>query len=126
MKYKAWSRNYSRRNTVLLRKLIAEKRIVVDVEAGIVRWPNGKKINSEINFWGYERFRIMIRLKGHRKNAWFFTHKAVMLADGLKLKAFHEIDHKNFIRNDNRRENLQYIHRKLNNQRRQVEPEPAF
>lgn len=111
-----WSRNYSARNTRLLRSTIARGRIVVNVAEGIVTWPNGKPIATEKNFWGYIRFRIKIRKRKGAKlvNAWFFVHKAVVLARGQKLKRHHEINHIDGNRANNRGENLEYIHRRDN------------
>jgi hypothetical protein len=50
-----------------------------------------------------------------------------MIADGLKLKKHHEINHKDHNRANCRRDNLEYIHRKLNmNLKSAAEVEPAF
>ena len=111
----AWSRNYSRRNTRLLRSLIRSGRIVVDCENGIVLRPNGEPYATTPNFWGYTRFRIRIKRRGKTINAWFFLHKAVWLAGGGKLnRPNHELNHIDHNRANARRNNLEYIHRKLN------------
>jgi hypothetical protein len=109
--------------------MIARKRVVVDVENGVVLWPNGKPIHARPNFWGYMRFQVRVRRRDGRRVAnWFFVHKAVMLAEGLKLKKHYEINHKDEDRSNNRRKNLEYIHRRENLALSRKEPEvnPAF
>lgn len=110
--------------------MIARKRIIVDVENGVVRWPNGRRVHTALNFWGYERFQVPIRKKnGKRTRNWFFVHKAVVLARGQRLRKHHEINHINHSRADNRSANLEYIHRTLNLQLKSnvgAEVRPAF
>lgn len=116
-----WSRDYSESNTRLLRELLDSGRIRVDIEAGTVEGYSER----EINFWGYERFRVCVKGKRY----WFFTHKAVMMASGIVLdKPGYEINHKDRNRTNNRIDNLEYITWESNLAYRYAEPEvePAF
>lgn len=77
-----------RSNTRHLRRLIERGEIRVNVDAGIVSWPNGEPIHVQKNGGGYLRFKI--QRNGCR---FFFVHKAVYLASGRSYRHDRHIDH---------------------------------
>jgi hypothetical protein len=119
-------------NTALLKRLIAEGRVVVDTASGIPCKPCGTPYTLELNWGGYLRFRVNLSKKrdGERRSPWFFVHKAVVLATGREIPERMQIDHIDRDKQNNAGSNLRIVSYSDNLANRLYNPafygEPAF